>query len=258
MEQSNAERQTFKAVVRYDGTDFAGWQVQPGHRTVQGELEQALSTIARQPIRITGSGRTDSGVHALGQVFSFTWPLPLEVEPLQRSLSGLVGNDIRIESIEPAAPDFDACRSARGKRYHYTIDLARNPDPFSVRYTWHTRHAIDLDRLAALCKRIEGQHDFAGFQCSGASTSTTVRTLYTATLQQGGIIGPTDASTLWNIGFHGEGFLYKMVRNLVGTMADIARGHLPEEAIEERLASPGPYQGFTAPACGLVLVSVDY
>jgi tRNA pseudouridine38-40 synthase len=251
--------QPIKAVVRYDGTGFAGWQVQPGVRTVQGSIEEALAQIAQSPIRIIGAGRTDAGVHAFGQVFSCHWPGDLNTERLRRSLSKMLGPEIRIETIEPAPADFHALRSAKSKRYAYTIDTSREPDPLTQRYAWTIGPDVDLAFLARLVRRVEGEHDFAGFRCEGTKVKTTTRTIYAATFERGPVIGPIDVpDTTGHLTFHGNGFLYKMVRNLVGTMVDIAAGRLEEDVLHQRLHDSGPYNGYTAPAQGLCLIEVNY
>ena len=245
-----------KATVRYDGTDFAGWQVQPGLRTVQGELERVLSTIAQRPIRVRGASRTDAGVHALGQVFSFDWSGGKAPGDLRRSVSKMLAPEVRIEHIEEAASGYDV-RRASSKRYAYAIALAQTPDPFLSRYAWTIPWDVAPGRLAELAARLQGEHDFAGFRCSGGDgRKTSVRTLYSADVRAGGVMGPCDAKGVWRIEFRGNGFLYKMVRNITGTLVDIARGRLPESRIEELLSAPGPYDGYTAPARGLFLMEV--
>ena len=249
---------TLKAVVRYDGTRFAGWQVQPGQRTVQEDLETALGTIAGETVRITGAGRTDAGVHALGQVFSCGWPEGVAWEGLQRSLSKMLGPEVRIESIESISDDFNALHSAIAKRYTYVLYDASHPDPFSHRYAWSVPKEVDWAAVRRLGRAVEGTHDFAGFCASGSSAKTTVRTIHSVNLCEGPVIGPVDARHYWRLEFHGEGFLYKMVRNLVGSFIEIARGRIPESRLDELLHAPAPYHGFTAPAHGLFLIEVDY
>lgn len=250
--------QNLKAVVRYDGTGFHGWQVQPGRRTVQGTIETALAQIASAPVRIHGSGRTDTGVHALGQVCSFYWPGAPNRDTLRRSLCKMLGPEIRIESIDPVPPGFHARKSAVGKRYAYCLAHARFPDPFLARYAWTVPWDVTPEALARLARRIEGRHDFAGFQAGKASVQSTVRTLHSVRLLPGGVVAPHDAAHVWRIAFHADGFLYKMVRNLTGTLVDIARGRLPESRIDECFGSPGPFHGHTAPPHGLFLLDVDY
>jgi len=246
-----------KGIIRYDGSSFAGWQRQRHERTVQGELEAALSRIASQPIRVQGASRTDAGVHAFGQVFSCTWPKPFQ-SGLRHALSQMLGPEIRITELTEAPDGFNARFDSLAKRYAYTIDLAREPDPFAARYAWHVPYRVDLDLLASLAARLPGKRDFAGFQSAGTQMKSTVRTLYGVTLQRGGVIGPQDHGDLWRLEFFGNGFLYKMVRNLTGTLAEIARGRFPVTFLEECLASPGPFRGHCAPAHGLVLLCVHY
>jgi tRNA pseudouridine38-40 synthase len=247
-----------KAIVRYDGTNFAGWQIQPDARTAQGEIEGALSRIASQPIRIQAAGRTDAGVHALGQVFSCHWPKEPDTDRLCRSLSSMLGPEIRVESIEVVPADFNARFSATSKRYAYAISLTREPDPLSARFAWCVPWKLDIDRLAELAASLVGTHDFAGFQCSGSDTQTTVRTLYSVEVVPGGIASPCDARDLYRIELWGDGFLYKMVRNIVGFLVDIARGAVPESRLMEVLNAPGPFHGHSAPGHGLALVEVQY
>ncbi len=247
-----------KCVVRYDGTGFAGWQNQPTQRTVQGTLENALSTIADRPVRIQGAGRTDAGVHALGQVFSCRWPGRKTPGQLRRSLSSMLGPEIRLESIEEVDGDFHAGYSAIGKRYCYALCSAKEPDPFSAGHAWCVPWKIDQACFARAAQRAVGEHDFAGFRASGASSKTTVRTIHSIGLHEGGVVGPLHDDTLWRVEFHGNGFLYKMVRNLMGTFVDIARGALAEDRLDELLDSTGPFLGRTAPPHGLFLMEVLY
>jgi tRNA pseudouridine38-40 synthase len=247
-----------KAIVRYDGTDFAGWQIQPNAPTVQEKIETTLATIAGDPIKIAGAGRTDSGVHALGQVFSCEWPEQIPLEKLHRSLNKMLSPSIRIESIDAVPADFHASFSAVGKRYAYCIALSPHTDPFLSRYAWTVGWDVSPDNIQELAQSFAGHHDFAGFCCSGSEAKTTDRTLHSISVETGSVVGPQDGANTFTIEFHGEGFLYKMVRNLVGTLVDVARGHLPESAIKERLNAPAPYQGYTAPACGLFMKEVLY
>lgn len=248
-----------KGTVQYDGTAFAGWQIQlQGERTVQGELEATLSKIAGQPIAVQGAGRTDSGVHALGQVFSCVWPGTPPAR-LRHALSRILGPEIRVTELSPAPPGFSARFWAKSKVYAYSLDLGREANPFAARHAWHVRHTVDLDVVRRLLAQAVGTHDFAGFQSAGSQKKrTTVRTIFGARLEQGAMIGPRGADDLWRIEFHGDAFLYKMVRNLSGTIIEIARGRFPESFFGECLRSPGPFLGHCAPAHGLVLVSIDY
>ena len=247
-----------RGTIQYDGTAFAGWQVQyQGERTVQGELEAAMSKIAGRPIAVQCAGRTDSGVHALGQVFSCTWPGTPPTR-LRHALSRILGPEIRITALEEAPPGFNARFWAKSKRYTYSMDLGREPNPFAARYAWHVRYRLDLDVIHRLLPAIYGTHDFAGFQSAGSNMRTTVRTVHSAVLLPGALIGPQDCPDLVRIEYHGNAFLYKMIRNLTGTLIEVARGRFPEAFFHQCLASPGPFLGHCAPPHGLALVSVDY
>lgn len=244
--------------MRYDGTDFAGWQVQPAQRTIQGVIEDVLAKIAGNPIKIAGAGRTDAGVHALGQVFHFTWPEGEPPERLLRALNGMLDGDVRIESLEAAPPEFHSSFSSTGKRYAYVIAEGKFADPLLARYAWTPGYDIDWDLFERTAQRIVGEHDFAGFCCAGSGAETTNRIIHSVTIDDGPLVGPADTQGVRRIEFHGNGFLYKMIRNLVGTLTDIARGHHAESTLEQRLAAPAPYQGYTAPAKGLFMVKIEY
>jgi tRNA pseudouridine38-40 synthase len=250
--------QNLKAIVRYDGTNFSGWQIQPDRRTVQGELQRVLSVIAGQPIHVFGAGRTDAGVHAMGQVCSFIWPGDGGYERIKASVSQMLRPDLRVESIVPAAPDFHARHSARAKRYVYALARTRLADPFTERYAHCVATDFVIERVPQLILPLLGEHNFAGYQCVGSEMSSTVREIYTISLSSGGFVTPGDTCDLWRIEFCGSGFLYKMVRNLVGTLIEVLSGRVAETVILERLESPGPYRGYTAPACGLCLERVFY
>ncbi|MFO7975240.1 MAG: tRNA pseudouridine(38-40) synthase TruA [Candidatus Hydrogenedentota bacterium] len=249
---------TLKAVVRYDGAAFAGWQVQPQERTVQGAIQGALSRIAGRPVRVHGASRTDAGVHALGQVCSWEWKSDADLSRLRRSLCKMLGPAVRIDTLERAARGFHARKSAHSKHYAYVLHRAPHPDPFLCRYAWTVPWRLDLDLAARMTERVTGTRDFAGFQGGGSDVRNTVRTLFSVKLEEGGVVGPATCPGTWRLEFHGDGFLYKMVRNLTGTIIEIARGHLPASRLDEMLEGSGPYQGFTAPPQGLFLLQVRY
>lgn len=252
------ETRNIKAVLRYDGTNFAGWQIQSNAMTVQEKIESTMEQLAGHRVKISGAGRTDSGVHALGQVFNCEWPTRFPLDKLQRSLNKILDPDIRIESIEAVPDDFHASFSATGKRYVYVIVPHAHADPFSARYAWNIGWEVDPARVQELAQHFVGTHDFAGFCCSGSEAKTTTRTIHSIEVKSGAVVGSMDDEYAWYIEFHGEGFLYKMVRNLCGTLINVARGHLPVSTIDERLNAPAPYLGYTAPAKGLFMKEVMY
>lgn len=248
----------YRALVQYDGAAFSGWQVQPNARTVQGAIEAALATILQREARIIGAGRTDAGVHALGQVFSFQSDDEISADRVRRSLTQMLGPDVRVVHLDTAPNDFHAQYSATGKRYSYVFSRANEPDPFTYRYAWHVPHEIDPDTVSRLAQDFVGEHDFAGYQGGGASVQDTRRTVHSITFRDEGVVGPAHGRDLWRLDFHGTGFLYKMIRNIVGAVVDVARGYEDESRLRERLASAGPFRGHTAPAHGLFLVEVEY
>jgi tRNA pseudouridine38-40 synthase len=248
-----------RAIVRYAGTRFSGWQIQLGERTVQGDIMGALERISGCPVPVHGASRTDAGVHALAQVCSFHWPASADVDKLRRSLSSMLSPDIRIEALDIAPAEFHARKSAKAKRYSYVFDTGREPDPFLAPFVWTAHRDTDVDLLREICGRLEGEHDFAGFESSRAAPKhSTVRTLYRVSLEEGGVVFHAGAKNLWRLEYFGNGFLYKMVRNMTGTLMDIARGHHPQSRLADVLAMAGPYHGYTAPAHGLTLMEVLY
>lgn len=244
----------YKLLIQYDGTSFAGWQVQPTHMTVQEMLEKTASQVLQEPVKLTGSGRTDAGVHAKGQVAHFDTEKSLELPRFLDSVNGLLPHDIRVLKAEVADPDFHALFSAKGKVYHYHLSLERYRSPFLRHYTTHVRHTIDLQLLKEAAKLFVGTHDFTSFANSaseGAAAKCAVRTIKRIDVveEPGGV----------RLEFEGNGFLYKMVRNITGMMLDVARGKRQLHEIAEVLAAKDRrLASKAAPAQGLVLVEVFY
>lgn len=284
------EAQTWKLTLAYDGTDFSGWQVQPGRLTIQGELQAALGRITGESPLPQGSGRTDAGVHALAQVASFPLRAPIPPENLRRALNRTLPSSIRILEVAIMAdPGFHARHSATAKSYEYRVFPHRGGDvgddiggdigsdacsPFLARYVYGCPWVLDLEALRQAACVFVGEHDFRSFAANDpdlaartlqpdseegldvqAQVAGTVRTIYASewSLQNTGDV------PLLVYRVRGNGFLHHMVRNLVGTMVEVGRGHLPVDAIHRILAvrcrsEAGP----TAPARGLFLHSVEY
>ena len=245
----------FRVTLAYDGTEFEGFQVQAPERaarTVQGEVETVLARLAGgAPVRVAAAGRTDAGVHALGQVISFELPRPFEPAALVRALNGLLARDLRALDAAPAPPGFHARKSARSKLYRYVLDTGPVQLPTRRRYAAHLPGALDPERTRATAALYSGRHDFASLASSGGSARTSVRTVTRSEVRFDG------ATSVYEV--EADGFLRKMVRSLVGGLLAAGRGTLTLAQLQEALAArdrrawPAP-----APACGLFLVRVDY
>ena len=238
--------------LAYDGTDFAGWQVQPGRRTVQGALEAALSRILNRPVRVAGSGRTDAGVHARGQVASAEVETSLGEERLRLGLNALLPEDLRLTGLTFESPGFHARRSATGKEYRYEIAQGEVLSPFLARYRWHYRRRLDERAMNRATEPLLGRHDFSSFASTGGQAEDHRREIRLARFERvesGDLVFRVEA----------DGFLYRMVRNLVGTLVEIGRGRRPAEEMGALLAARDRRAaGPTAPARGLFLHEVSY
>jgi tRNA pseudouridine38-40 synthase len=249
--------------VEYDGSAFCGWQTQPSRCGVQDHLEAALEHIAGEPVESVCAGRTDAGVHALGQVASFSLERTIEPLTVLRSLNAKLPADIRVRTAEAAPPDFHARFDARAKTYRYRIWNGEVVNPFERRYVWHMVSPLDVEAMASAARILEGTHDFAAFQGAGSDASTTVRTITQSTIQstqpaiQSAVRDPQSALIEFMIA--GDGFLRHMVRAIVGSLVEIGRGRQPASWLGEVLASRRRERaGQTAPPHGLALVAVDY
>jgi tRNA pseudouridine38-40 synthase len=237
--------------VAYDGAPFAGWQSQPGGDTVQDALEKALEKISGEPVRVHGAGRTDAGVHAEGQVCHFDSPSRgLPPEEWLRALNARLPGTVRVLSAARAAENFHARFSAHAKVYRYRLVTSEVLPPALYRRAWHVRElpARPLQKAASL---FVGSHDFTAFSANrGRPVRDSCRTIHSAELQ------PVPYG--FDLTIRGDGFLYKMVRMLVGACVRHARGLVTLEELADRLAAGGPRWNFVAPADGLCLVDVEY
>ena len=238
-----------KFILEYDGTDFVGWQVQDNGRSVQGELEAALSQVTQQSVRGIGAGRTDAGVHARGQVASFRTDSALSAEQLKKGANALLSEEVRVLGVDEVPLDFDARRSARERRYRYTV--LRSSHPLLRRTSWLVTYPFDGGLLDRCADRIKGKLDFRSFCKNGETKQNTFCTVVSAFwAEQGDIL-------TFEIG--ADRFLHGMVRALVGTMVDVARGYLDfDEFLKIIVAQDRKEAGTSAPALGLVLESVLY
>jgi len=246
---------TFKLTLAYDGTGYAGWQMQPGKPTIQAALEAALAKISGETIRAAASGRTDAGVHALEQIVSFKSATALSPETLRNALNAELPRDMAALAVETAADDFHARRDAIRKRYRYQIHDGDVPDVFHRPYCWHYRQPLDADAMARAAQAFVGTHDFRSFEYRWPQRSSSVRTIYEAFVRR--TSSPAEGMITFEVA--GNGFLYNMVRALVGTLVEVGRGTRPESWPAEVVAAGDRrVAGMTAPAQGLFLISVDY
>ena len=241
--------------LAYDGSQYSGWQVQNSQSTLQRALEEALSGITGESTRVVASGRTDAGVHALGQVAGFSTDTQLTEEALQRALNACLPEDIAILKIESERDDFHAIRDARSKRYRYVIHDAGFRDVFVRKYCWQQMRQLNVAAMARAAEALVGTHDFCSFQSTGAPRESTVRTVSDLTIAR----PPEVEQGVVIIEIEADGFLYNMVRAIVGTLVEVGRGAKQEDWPGEVLAAKQrSMAGPTAPPQGLFLVSVEY
>ncbi|MFL6227590.1 MAG: tRNA pseudouridine(38-40) synthase TruA [Pyrinomonadaceae bacterium] len=248
----------FRLTIQYDGTDFAGWQVQAqGERTVQGELERALALLEGEPVTIHGAGRTDAGVHAEGQVASVKLRHEWEPEKLRAAINGNVGRDVRVISVEVAPEEFHARFSAQGKTYRYYLFNENFISPFVVRYAHHEPRALGVERMRECARLFLGVHDWSAFSAAQADVENRVRNL--TRLEVAEFWSEQARGHMIEITASADGFLRYMVRSIVGTLLAVGRGEVDGETITHALAiGDRSLAGATAPAKGLTLVEVSY
>ena len=241
-----------KLTLEYLGTNYYGWQFIPGKPTVQGKLKEALETVLRHPVKLTGASRTDAGVHALGQVANFKTEREIDLSRLQRALNGLLPPDIKVFEIEEVPLEFDARRSARGKRYRYRIFNRTVPSPFEYRRSWFIPFELDVNGMREASRFLIGVHDFSSFYKKDRKKEiNTVREVNDILIERNG--------HSIDFVFYGRSFLRHMVRVMVATLVEVGKGELPPSALKEILEakdrSAAPY---LAPPDGLYLEKVYY
>jgi len=239
--------------LSYDGTDFYGWQVQPGLPTIQGTVEAVLSEIEGAPVHVTASGRTDAGVHALAQVAAATISNPIPLPNLRKAMNRLLPASIRVLDAAEASLDFHPRRHALAKTYEYRIYRAEVCPPFERYYVHHHPYPLDVERMIALAPLLEGTRDYRNFAASDekyVSGEPLVRTIFSSRL-----IAEPDRLRYQ---VRGSGFLKHMVRNIVGVLIEVGKGNLDEAGLRALLDDKDAKAGPTAPARGLFLISVEY
>ena len=240
-----------KLTVEYDGTNYCGWQIQPNGQSIQAVLEQAVSTLLGTATRIIGSGRTDAGVHAFGQVVNFFSDKEFEPHRIRRGLNALTPGDITIKEVEIVPDCFDARRDGRSRVYEYRILNRPTPSPFYLNRAWHLHQPLDVNAIREAISCLIGEHDFSSFRAAGCDAVHPIRKVYQVSLDACG--GPL----VFNI--EATAFLRHMVRNIVGTLVEVGFGLRTPQSFSELLeARDRTKAGQTAPACGLYLVEVKY
>jgi tRNA pseudouridine38-40 synthase len=242
----------YKLTLQYDGSRYDGWQKQGNTgNTIQGKLEETLSRLCGVPVEVHGAGRTDAGVHALGQIASAHLPDGVDAAELSAALNHYLPEDIAVTALEKADERFHARLSAKGKVYRYSIRMGNTPDVFRRKYQYRVEEPLDLSAMRQAAALLTGTHDFRAFCSNKRYKKSTVRTIHSIRIAMD---GPDLTIT-----FHGNGFLYNMVRILTGTLLEVGTGKRSVESVAEALASRDRTKaGFTAPARGLALAEVRY
>ena len=256
---------TWLVTIAYDGTGLVGWQRQAEGVSVQGLLEEALRPLEDGRVAVTGAGRTDAGVHALGQRASFELRRQVPADVLCRALNARLPPQVRVLAAEARARGFNARFDARRKTYRYLIDAGPVADPFDARWAWHVPRRLEVDTMQAALAEILGTHDFAAFRSAGSDVETTVRTVTGASCRLAAAGTGTAATPMLPLNpriaieVSGDGFLRHMVRAIVGTIVEIGQRQRPADDLGRVLASRDRRRaGATAPAQGLCLVDVSY
>jgi tRNA pseudouridine38-40 synthase len=240
-----------KIIVEYDGTKYCGWQIQPNGESIQAVLERAISTFFGTPTRIIGSGRTDAGVHAVGQVANFFTGKEYDRHRILRGLNALTPADITIKEVEIVVDAFDARRDGRSRTYEYRILNRSTPSPFHLNRAWHLHDPLDRNAMRAAISCLLGEHDFSSFRAAGCEATHPVRNVYRSSLDE------RDELLVYSI--EATAFLRHMVRNIVGTLVEVGRGLRPPQSFKELLDARDRTQaGPTAPPHGLYLMEVKY
>ena len=241
-----------KLLIEYDGTNYLGWQVQAKGLTIQGVIEEKLTLLTGEKIGLIGSGRTDAGVHALGQVASFKTKSRMETRTLWKALNSLLPSDIVIQKVEEVEEDFHARKNPKSKVYEYRILNREVRSPFHRVYAWHIPQRLDLKEMKRAARMLVGEHDFSCFRSVGTPTKTTVRRVFRSEWKR-------NQEGFLRFEIEATGFLKQMVRAIVGTLVDVGKGRISVEGFREILESKDRSKaGPTAPAHGLFLLEVKY
>jgi tRNA pseudouridine38-40 synthase len=241
---------TFKLTLAYDGTNFSGWQAQPGRRTVQGAVQETWALITQEQVQVTGTSRTDAGVHALGQVAGINSQTHLDAATLHRALNARLPADVAVVKVETVAEGFHATRDCVAKRYRYSIHNSHQRPLFERSYVWHVPQALNTDAMHQAAQGLVGTHDFASFQSTGSERENTVRTLFAVEVRR-----DEHQPSRVEIEVEGDGFLYNMVRIIAGSLVEVGTGRRDAAWLASALAARDRRAtGKTAPPHGLCLL----
>ncbi len=241
----------YKLKLMYEGTHYAGWQRQPNVKTIQGELEKALSVICREDITTFGVSRTDAGVHAENYTANFSLAAPMDDYKILRGVNALLPEDIRVMAVSPCQETFHARFDAERKTYLYRIDISPYGNVFHRNFAWHVPHKLHIENMQKAAQCFLGTHDFSGFMAQGGSSKTFDRTIYESEF--------TLEKELLTYRICGNGFLYNMVRIITGTLVAVGKGKISPDDIPDIIASRDRTKaGMTAPAKGLTLFCAEY
>ncbi len=247
----------FKLLIQYDGTDFHGWQAQDGLRTVQGELERTLSLLEDAPVQVVGSGRTDAGVHAEGQIANVRLNRDFTPDKLRLAINGNIRRDVRVMAVEKAADDFHARFSAKKKTYVYRVVNAPVMSPFWLRFAHHEARFLDVGRMNETARLFLGEHDWTAFSAARSDIETRIRTIKDFTVES--FWDARANASVVEFRISANGFLRYMVRSIVGTILEVGRGEKDSDTILTAIVSGDrDLAGKTAPGNGLTLLEVDY
>lgn len=240
-----------KLTIEFDGTNYNGWQTQKNKTSIQETIESALKLVMNEEIELTGSSRTDAGVHALGLTANFKTMSTIATDRIPRALNSVLPKDIVIKDAEEKHDEFHARFCSIGKKYKYTIVNDKYPSALIRNYAYFFPYKLDIEAMQNACKYLLGDHDFSAFKSSGGSAKTSIRTIYSAEFVK--------RDNIIEFYIHGNAFLYNMVRIIVGTLLDVGQGKIKPEQIEEIILSGDRKKaGKTAPPYGLCLVEVYY
>lgn len=244
--------QALKLTLAYKGTHFNGWQIQPKGRTVQGVLEKTIAEVLKEPIQIMGASRTDAGVHARGQVACVHYQTQLPAERFKSVVNRSLPDDLAIVKVEETTTAFHPIMDTKSKIYHYHVLNRKDKDPFKDDYVWHVHKPLDLEKMQSASKCLIGTHDFQSFCSSGSNVKSTVRTIYSIEIEKVG-----EDELIFK--YHGNGFLYNMIRIITAMLVRVGEGKLESSEVERiLLARDRSVIPYTAPGKGLFLHEIFY